>query len=167
MATKTAKKRGKKGDKSFVTQASFARMIGISRPALTKLVQRGDIPLINGKIEFLSAREIIESGRLLNKNGNGNETLAEARLRTQIAKANLLELEFDLKKGETLSRETVLLENAATVKTAQKILRGIPAKVAPLLLALDDETEIQELLLTEIDRALSELSKMNKYDREL
>ncbi len=168
MAANQGKKRTRKGDKSLVTQATFARLIGISRQTLSKLVERGDIPLIGGKIEPITAREIIESGRLLNKNGNGDESLADARRRALIAKANLLELEYSLRKGDTLEKDAVLEANQRIIKNTQRLLRGIPVKIASLLLPLTTEAEIQELLLSEIDRALLELSNLGKKnDRKL
>jgi len=159
---KSKKNTVKTGNKTLVTPSQFSKLLGISRQAVHKLIERGDIPLFDGLIEPVLSSEIVASGRLLNRNGNGNsdETLADARRRLICAKANIAELEFSLKKGDVLEKTSILEANQRIIKNAQIVLRGIPVKIAPLLISLTTEVEIQELLLLEIDRALQELANL-------
>lgn len=87
--------------------------------------------------------------------------LDEARRRKTAAEAGILEIELQQKRGEVIEREEVELGLSQAFITIKQRLRTIPERLIPQIIAETDERICSELLLSEIDDALLELSQLD------
>jgi phage terminase Nu1 subunit (DNA packaging protein) len=78
------------------------------------------------------------------------------RARNEKAKADLNELDFKVKSGEYVPRESVQQAAATLLSTLAQTLRSLPDKIERKLNA---SAEITELIEQEIDACLEDLSK--------
>lgn len=92
------------------------------------------------------------------------QLLDEAELRWRNAKADNEEIQVSRQRRELVSIEELKIINQRIIKNSQNRLRSIATKAAPLVMALQSESEIQEFLLREIDEVLAELANLNEIN---
>jgi hypothetical protein len=85
----------------LVTQKAYADYLGISRQAVNKMVRAGRIPSEHGRIDPVAADAALAPA----DSATGNETLAGALLRKELALAGLRELELSMKSGKYVDVE--------------------------------------------------------------
>lgn len=111
------------------------------------------IPTVNAYINYLRGD---------NKDG---DAYTKQRARLAAAKAEIAELETQLRKGEL--HETAEIEQAMSVLVTNLRTRilALPAKLAPMLASANgDETTIYDILRAELEETLNEMSH---YDEAL
>jgi phage terminase Nu1 subunit (DNA packaging protein) len=91
-------------------------------------------------------------------------SLAEAQRVKENYLAKLRQLEFDKLTGQVVHIDDVVKEVAAVFSTVKNVLRGLPSKLAPRVLACADAQEAEEIMRADIDQALTELSSESDDD---
>ena len=162
-----------------MTSAEFAESQGFSRPYVTKLVQQGVIVRdAKGQINADAALAALQARRepvkalrrrKASKNGEvsalravaGPETLPtmllKSRIKTEVERGKLAELDRRRREGELVERgevEEAAFSNARRVRDA---LMNIPARVASLYAAETDPQKIHQNLEDEIRTVLIDL----------
>lgn len=104
------------------------------------------------------------------KNRFGNidlMTADEAKRKKLTAEAALTELELAKKMEQVVDLEVMERQLANKFANLRSILRRIPDRVVMQLVGLTDESKIKNIVLTEIDAALTVLSKVYDESEEL
>lgn len=86
-------------------------------------------------------------------------TADEAKRKKLTAEAALAELDLAKKTGQVVDLDVIERQLANKFANLRSIIRRIPDRVVMRLVGLKDETEIKEILLSEIDAALVILSR--------
>ncbi len=144
---------------ALISQAEWARRLGISREAVRKQVLTGKLHLVNGKVD----EEQAEKERLAHKRIAGNlvstkELLLKAKLENEIERGKILKLEAAEKEQSLISAEKVkdtLFRKGRVIRDA---FLNLPDRVASVIASMDDASEIHALLTKEIRSILEELS---------
>ena len=97
---------------------------------------------------------------------DATSTLATARARAEEARANKLELEIDVRRGQLVEREAVENTLLDVIARARTQLLNIGHRCASKLVNMGDETEIARIVNAEARLALSELSDVNRLTEE-
>lgn len=90
--------------------------------------------------------------------GSGGTGYSRARAAREAAQAQLAKLTLDERLGKLVNASEVKLAAFSVARHARDQLLGIPARVAPLLVAVDDRAEIERVLENEIEKICKELS---------
>jgi len=149
--------------KKLLTISAFAKKLGISYQRVFQLAKKGVIP-INKKnlIDATAARKILNDRRKLDDNLPMSKTLADARIKVEAIRAEMLELEFKKKRSELIEREKVIEICTGIIMISKTKLLSIPTKVAPLVIGIESIKKIKSIIDKEIRNVLTELSRMDK-----
>lgn len=149
--------------KKLIGISEFAKEMGISYHRIYQLAKKGIIP-INKKnlIDAETARKIINDRRKLDDNLPMSSTLADARIKSETMRAEMLELEYRQKKGELIEREKVIMMATGIIAIVKTRLLAIPTKTAPLIVGSDSIKKIKTILEKEIRFVLTELSRLKE-----
>jgi len=150
-----------------ITQKAWAKRHGFSAQYVQKLLKRGSIHLVEGKIEAEEADAMLASMaepskvRPSSSDYSARELsvrLMEARLKNETEKGVLLEIQAKIAKGELLHKEDVRNALFTQGRTLRDKLLNIPDRVASLLASLDDASKIHTILTQEIRTVLEGLA---------
>lgn len=162
-----------------LTQAGYARHLGVSRQMIAKLVKDGTVKLIDGLIDPVDADRRVAENKSPIHGGKRplvepDESFSEARARKERALANLREIEAAEKRGELVNAREYNDIHILMIVAAKTRLRSIPTTVAGEVAHMGKTlngraamSAISKLLLTAIDSALLELSQWKperRYD---
>jgi len=147
-------------DGSKATPAALGRLVGVSRQRAAALRDSGTVrgDTLAEWVASYCAHLREQAGA---RSGAG---LTAARARKAAAEAEIRELDLAERRGELLRRDEALATWQGIVATARQRLRAVPSRVAPQLLAMADVPAIHQLLLDEIDLALTELADDRNAD---
>jgi len=102
-------------------------------------------------------------------NGNGDGTsdrllssYAASRAIRELYLSRMAKLEFELADGKLLDAQWVSDVAFRSARNARDIWRGIPDRLAPVLIGLTDPARIRELIAAEIAAGLAELEALPK-----
>lgn len=84
--------------------------------------------------------------------------LLKTRIKNEVEKGKLLEVEAKLKTGQVLDAQIVEKEAFQAARTVREALQNIPDRVASLLASLSDANQIYDILAKEIRTALEGLA---------
>lgn len=148
----------------MATQGEFARHIGVTQQAVSDLVSRGIIQAQGrGKLDLDQAR-LAYCAHLRSVAGNKSgdpETdldLTAERARKAKEEADKLEMQNAKERGELLARGDV---DAAVVGAFARVrarMIGVPSKVAPLVVSMDNPAEAEGVIRSAVYEALKELA---------
>lgn len=98
-----------------------------------------------------------------NGNGNGSDgpTYSASRAAREAALAGIAKLQLDEKTGKLVDANEVKLAFFNATRKARDELFAIPARIAPVLAALDDAADLETILFDEIERVCKGLSDGN------
>ena len=157
---------------ALITQAEFARQQGWKQPYIHKLVKKGIIRLVKGKVDTEQALTAIKDnadpstvlrnppqppGLPADDKKQPGITYADARTMREAYRAKMAELEYKEKAGLLTSAEKVKQQAFKSSRIIRDELLSIPERLADLLAAEDSPENVQKLLLTEIEAALNRL----------
>lgn len=149
-----------------VSSSWLAQFLGISSRWVQQMTKDGVLQQEAGGKYLLGksvqAYILYKSGGSENISANPKELLAE-RIKLTRAKAVKEDLEARLMEGELLDGEIVEEELLSLVNAFKTKIRAIPTKLAPRILGLTEEAQVQAIMKGTIDEALRELSR---YDPE-
>ncbi len=84
---------------------------------------------------------------------------AGSRAAREAYMARLAKLEFERKSGKLVDADEVRAQQFALGRRVRDSLRGIPDRLAPILVGQTDATVVHRMLSEEIERGLAELSE--------
>lgn len=154
----------------MATQAEFGRHVGITQQAVADLVGRGVIQgRGRGKLDLDEARlAYCAHLRSLAGNRSGDPEadldLTAERARKAKEEADKLEMQNAQLRGELLARSDV---DAAVVGAFARVrarLIGVPTKVAPLVVSLENPAEAEGVIRKAVYEALKELADTSVGD---
>lgn len=166
----------------LVTKTAFAKSQGFSQPYVSYLINKGHVIPVDGKIDTEQAEAALAAirkpGRRLFRKGlpeglpeggaqgQGPSQAAElstfllkTRIKNEVEKGKLLEVEAKVKTGQYVDIQAVEKEAFQAARSVRDALQNIPARVASLLASLSDSNEIYEILAKEIRTALEGLAE--------
>jgi len=149
----------------LMTQAEYARRIGVTHPRINTLVKRGIVKLQNGKINPKQADEAIENYTDPTRRKAKTDTsvisensFIKARTIRENYKAALSKLEYEEKIGKLIEVEKVKNVFFRKARIVRDNLLNIPDRIAMRLINKKDPDEIKQILEKEIRQVLEELS---------
>jgi len=149
--------------KKLLPITAFAKEIGVSQQRISQLVKKGVIPINKNKlIDVDQAKAILSDRKKIDDNIPWSKTLADARIKTESIRAEMLELDYRKKRGELIEREKVMHMVTGIISISKTKLLSIPTKVAPLIVGSDSIKKIKNIIEKEIRFALEELARMKE-----
>lgn len=155
----------------LITRAELAKLVGVSKPMVTRYCQRG-LPVAGDKIPVDRALRWLKHNKLAQgkpgddkkptagrKQSGADETYAEASRRKETALANLRELELTQKRGEFVSLAEINAHIAGMVIHSRDILLRLPGEMSDRLAKETKPVKIRKLLESEVDRCLRGLAE--------
>ncbi len=162
-----------------VSQAEFARRNGWSKQYVAKLVKQGRIKLEGGKIDPVAAKRAIDqlaepSTALRDKPVQGRTPIpastaptdsrkavdyASARTMREAYKAKMAKLDYEEREKQLVDARKVREEAFQTGRLVRDALLGIPDRMADILAAENDPSQVRIKLYNEIEAALQSLSE--------
>ena len=144
---------------ALITQAEWARRQGISREAVRKQIQRGQLCLVDGKVDEIQAqKDILKNNREKKASASIKELLLQAKLENEIERGRILKLERQEKENSlipaTKMKETLFRKG----RIIRDTMLNLPDRVSSVLATMQDAGEIHILLTKEIRAILEELS---------
>ena len=106
----------------------------------------------------------VGAGEVLNASSGGDaarlvSSYANSRAAREAYLARLAKLDFERKSGKLIDADEVRAQLFALGRRARDSLRGVPDRLAPILVGQTDDAVIHRMLTEEIERGLAELSK--------
>lgn len=158
---------------ALVSLRAGAKALGIALSTLQHHVKRGNVRLIDGKVDIDVARiqlarnadpEQSMRGRQ-NGGGEGGDGgsedrggLWDAKERSERLRAELLEIELAEKRGELVKAEDVRRATANKARIARDALLGLPTRVSAELAAESDPGKVHDRLMAEIRKICAEIA---------
>lgn len=136
---------------ALITQAEYARRIGISREAVRKQVKSGKLRLVDKLIDTELAEKDIK------KTLSTNEQLLRAKLQNEIEKGKILKLEVAEKEQSLIPADKVQETLFSKGRVIRDAFLNLPDRVSSQLEMQNAQT-IHTTLTKEIRTILEELS---------
>ena len=163
----------------LISKAEFARSQGFSKPYVTQLIKAGHLIPVEGKIDTDQAEAVLaaihqpghapsrsnfsqqltESAKTASTTAELSKTLLRTRIKNEVERGKLLEVEAKAKTGQYIEVEAVEKEAFQLARTVRDALQNIPDRVASLLASLSDSNAIYDILSQEIRTALESLEE--------
>lgn len=146
---------------SPVVQSTVAAAVGVSKQAISAMVNDGALPPCdtNGQLLLAYCERLRDqaAGRL----GNTPDGLDLVQERAMLARhqGGMAELKLAEMRGELIRTDAVRGAWAARIVSTREALLQIPARIAPVLAAENDLVNVTALLDYELRQALAELSR--------
>lgn len=146
----------------FVSQAGYARMKGVSKVYIGRLVAEGIITLENGKIDPELADEQVaaampEGIARKKKKTSKSSSFTQAKTSEKRIQVSLLELNYQEKAGQLLKTKDV---QAAAFSEGRKLrdnMLNIPDRISALIAAEGDENVVRQIITDEIEKGLQNI----------
>lgn len=154
-----------------VNRNELAGLLGVSLNTITAWIREGLPVKTKGRrgvpwefdladcIEWVRDRDIAKA-----TGDTEGSTLAEAELRETRAKAALREIELAEKRGQVVPVEDSIRVVADIAATVRQRLRGIGARLGPMVAGEENPLTIQQQVEAEVDDALAVLSEYEPGD---
>lgn len=171
----------------LVSQRAYAKMRGISQPAVSKAVTDGRIKLVNGKIDPDQAdRDWDRNTDKAQQRGHWRGTATADRVaqatsspptgdddakipdfnRSRSIKAafdaQMARLEYQEKIGKLIPADEARLKRFNQARQARDLLLAIPDRIAPVLAGETDQFEVHRLLSEELRRVCEAISDASR-----
>lgn len=157
-----------------MTQAEFAREIGVGRSRVHALKEAGRLVMAGDLVDVEASKARIEATRnsahdnqATAKVGAGDTAPAEesmpirridAQARKEHAQADIAEMERDKMRGELLRKDDIVATVVDIVTTLRARLESLPAQLGPQVAAVSDEGICTAMIADHVEAALAELS---------
>lgn len=146
---------------SAISQAEFAREIGMSRSYVTALKKAGRLVL------DAEGRVLVEESKASIARSNGapeRATVVEARFADSRDKkdhyaAELSRLDYEERCGKLMPSDDVLSVVADAATTLRTRLEAFPDQLAPQLAAISDEQQVRAMLADSVEILLGEVAE--------
>jgi hypothetical protein len=143
-----------------MSQADFAREIGVARSYVTALKKSGRLVLDDdGRVLVAESKaSIARSNGAPERAAVVPQKFGDARERKEQAEAELKEIELQERRGALLRTAEVVAAVTAAATTLRSRLESFPDVLAPQLAAIADEQQIRAMLADEVELVLADLS---------
>lgn len=163
MKEKTEKTPKTTTTKALISQSAYAKRRGCTPQYINKMIKKGTLTLIDGKIDPEKADAQLHAAAHPGhnaKNGTGDKPKNYYTALTEHTeyKAALARLDYEQKCGRLISAEQLELEAARVGKAVRDSLLNIPKRLAGELAGETDQHRIMVILTDEIHRALEALN---------
>jgi len=150
-----------------LSQAAYARHIGHSRQYVSKLVRKGVIKTIEGKIDPQQADKALEDNSspahaVKNKEGRIPITYKAAQTAKEIARAKLIQIQVREKEGSLVEIAQVQKDAFDAGRNVRDALLNIPDRISSILAGEKKEAKIRKMLTSEIKNALVDINPYEK-----
>lgn len=144
---------------ALITQAEWARRQGISREAVRKQIQRGQLHLVDGKVDEIQAqKDILKNNRDKKVSASTKELLLQAKLENEVERGRILKLERLEKEQSLISADKLKETLFRKGRVIRDAMLNLPDRVSSVVATMQDAGEIHILLTKEIRAILEELS---------
>ena len=154
---------------ALVSLRQYAKHRRVSHTAVQKAVKQGRIKLTDGKVDVEAADRDWSSNsspmnapkaqsRTLGDGPASGPTYAQSRAVRELYLARLSKIEFEERAAKLVSRDEVTVAAFTKARTVRDNLLNIPDRLAAMLAAEVDPTQVHKILSDEIRKALNELS---------
>lgn len=144
---------------ALITQAEWARRQGISREAVRKQIQRGQLCLVDGKVDEIQAKkDLLKNNRNNKVSASIKELLLQAKLENEIERGKILKLERQEKEQSLIPADKMKETLFRKGRVIRDAMLNLPDRVSSLVATMQDAGEIHMLLTNEIRSILEELS---------
>ncbi len=159
---------------TLVSIRQYAKHRGVSHTAVEKAVKQGRIKLTDGKLDVEAAdrdwsrnSSPLNAPKLRSRTAAGDgpasgPTYAQSRAVRELYLARLSKIEFEERAAKLVSRDEVTVAAFTKARTVRDNLLNIPDRLAAMLAAEVDPTQVHQILSDEIRKALIELSGDNR-----
>jgi phage terminase Nu1 subunit (DNA packaging protein) len=113
-------------------------------------------------LEWYVAQQMGDDG----ESSEGRVTINEAKRRKEVALAEKAEIENAVSRGELVQVDWVIKEFSRQLSSVRTRLYALPSKLAPLVAAISDRVEIQQVITTAMDEVANELTGLYTGDGE-
>ena len=155
---------------TFVSQAEFAAMIGVTSPAVIKAIKAGRVKSwkeVDGKVRIDAEKARAEWIANTQKRtpiqeemrGVQGPSINQSRTILEAYRAKMAKVDYDEKVGTLVLADTVKRQAFASAREARDRLMNIPDRVAGLVAAESNERACHEILMKEIRAVCDELSR--------
>lgn len=159
------------GSCEALSQAAFAKRLGVSRPYVGQLVARGVIVLKDGHINFAEAVRAIEAAqdparprtrpRIAMPEGKDPATYQAARTLKEKYAALQRKLDYERACGKLIPVDEVRAALEQLVAAFRARCLSLPSRLAPRLAVINESAKIKKVLTAELREALQELSRFD------
>ena len=144
---------------ALITQAEWARRQGISREAVRKQIQRGQLCLVDGKVDEIQAKkDLLKNNRNHKVSASIKELLLQTKLENEIERGKILKLERQEKEQSLIPADKMKETLFRKGRVIRDAMLNLPDRVSSLVATMQDAGEIHMLLTNEIRSILEELS---------
>ncbi len=144
---------------ALITQAEWARRQGISREAVRKQIQRGQLCLVDGKVDEIQAKkDLLKNNRNNKVSASIKELLLQTKLENEIERGKILKLERQEKEQSLIPADKMKETLFRKGRVIRDAMLNLPDRVSSLVATMQDAGEIHMLLTNEIRSILEELS---------
>lgn len=143
-----------------VSQAEFARLIGVGRSYVTALKTAGRLVLDHeGKVMVEESKAAIaQSSGAPERAAVVQPAFSDARDKKEHYAAELARLDYEERCGKLIVAADVIAAVADSAVTLRTRLESFPDQLAPQLAAMADEQQVRAMLAEQIEILLGELS---------
>lgn len=151
-------------DEGLVTQAEYARMKGVSKVYIGRLVSKGVITLFRGKINPDIADDQLNDNTSTQRGGGGTKkttTFMEAKTKEKRYQAELAQLTYQQRAGELVKAKEVEAAAFERGRVLRDKLLNIASRIDKRLAAETDVTICNKIITDEIELAIEGIRNMN------
>lgn len=148
----------------LITKTEWAKKHGFSTAYVSKLIKTGRVVLKGKLIDEEASDEILEatsnyppvnkSNIEIQKDDNLSTVLLKARIKTELERANLLEIKGKVESGKYISIEEVQKAAFKRSRSVRDAILSIPDRIAFEFAAIKDAEIIRKRLKDELKNAL-------------
>jgi hypothetical protein len=148
-------------EEEAVSQAEFARLLGVGRSYVTALKKAGRLVLaVDGRVLVESSKQsLARSTGAPERAVVVTEQYTDNRDKRDHYSAEIARLDYEERCGKLMVAADVLGVVAGAATTLRTRLESLPNILAPQLAALIDEQQIRAMLTDEVEILLGELSE--------
>ena len=147
-------------NEGLVKKAEYARMKGVSKVRIGRLVDDGVITLVNGKIDpELADKQIADAmpegiGAKKKKSSGKKSSFTEAKTSEKRIQVAMLELNYQEKSGELVKAKDVEVAAFNEARKLRDNMLNIPDRISALVAAEPDENAVRQIIIDEIEKGL-------------
>lgn len=145
----------------LVTKSDYAKIKGVSKPAISQAIRYGRIQTINGMIDIDAAdAQLQETTKINRHDGMLSDMDISSRAKRERHEANIAEMKERKMAGELVELKTVMRLFTDLAVQLRRSLESIPDKLAERIAAEQNPSAVYDMLLSEIDAALADMAEM-------
>ena len=157
---------------ALISQAEFAWQQGFTRGYVTKLIKKGIVKLVKGKVDSEQAVRSLQDNadpatlirtdkqdEALPAQAQGAVDYVTARTMREAFRAKMAKLEYEERLGQLTDASKVQNDAFKAGRIIRDELISIPDRLADVLAAEDDPRQVRQILMEELELTLNRLCK--------